>query len=358
LNGKGSNDKRKRKGRVLIQAAGALGAMASSSMTRLRRARNQSRHAEKTAHDEEGDSELPSNRLGVASRVAVFGTRLMKRLYRPRKGNQYQCKINVCQESTEEDDHSHLWQMLPPGEVLHCLRLGAKALDGEDFKKLLQAAWLLFDECDAVTWMIEPKTRSDLRASQLIAVQKALAEVVTADSNAAQYAVDAEPLYQQLVRTLTIMQQLKKLCAGADDGLMRRAALYGLPILLERAGIWIHASVDQLGNKTIAGPSRVAAHEMDSVVLKVLESFRPYEVAVEDGLGYQAPHHSCETLLASEGNVSGGGAVICEEAWRRFLRYREELRHSQLNAKDEELKEHALASSSRYCTHKLLRPDF
>jgi hypothetical protein len=248
--------------------------------------------------------------------------------------------------------------MLPPGEVLHCLRLGAKTLDGEDFKKLLQAAWLLFDECDAVTWMVEPKTHSDSRASQLIAVQESLAEVVTVDSNAGQYAVDAEPLYQQLVRTLTVMQQLKNLCDGADDGLMRRAALYGLPILLERVGIWIHASVDQIGNKTIAGPSRLAAHEMDSVVLKVLESFTPYEIAVEDGLGYQAPHHSSEAFLSSQGSLSGGGAVICEEAWRRFLRYKDEVRRSQLAAKDEELKEHALASSSRYCTHKLLRPGF
>merc|ERR1711869_103472 len=112
---------------------------------------------------------------------------------------------------------------------------------------------------------------------------------------------------------------MKKFCEAADDGLLRRAALYGLPILIERMSTWIHASVAPIADPTIARHSRAAAHDMDSVVAKVLESFTPYEIAVEDGLGYQAPHHSLTTYCrTSRDSPTGGAAVVCEEAWRRF----------------------------------------
>merc|ERR1719265_460573 len=129
-------------------------------------------------------------------------------------------------------------------------------------------------------------------------------------------------MHQQLARSHDIIKQLKELCEEADDGLLRRAALYGLPILLERVSVWIHASVEPITNPAIAKPTRAAAHEMDSVVARVLKAFTPYEIAVEDGLGYQAPQHSCETCLTSRGSLSGGAAVVCEEAWTRFLRSR------------------------------------
>jgi hypothetical protein len=284
----------------------------------------------------------------------------MQHLSGTRKRKQYHRKVHVptSNENNQEEYHSHLWQMLPPGEVLHCLRCGATALDGEDLEQLLRAAWSLFDECDAVSWMIEPKTHSDARASQLIAVQQALAEVVTVNLHPGQNVVNAEPMHQQLVRIHTVIWQLKDLCDAADDGLLRRAALYGLPVLLERVSIWMHASVEQIVNQTIARPSRVAVHDMDSVVAKVLESFTPYEIAVEEGLGYQAPHHACEALLTSRGNPTGSAAVICEEAWSRFLRSKENAERSRVAAKSEESKEHALASSGRFCTHKLISPTF
>lgn len=250
---------------------------------------------------------------------------------------------------------------MPPGEILHCLRLGAKTLDGDDFKQLLQTSWSLFDECDAVTWMIEPKARSDSRCVQLLSVQEALAEIVTVDSKMdafCQHLEDAEPMHQQLVRSRDIIQQLQELCEEADDGLLRRAALYGLPILLERVSLWIHASVEPIKNPAIAKPSRAATHEMDSVVAKVLKAFTPYEIAVEDGLGYQAPQHSGETALSSRRSSTGGAAVVCEEAWKRFLRSKENIQRSQEEAKNEETRAHALASSGRFCTHKLLRPGF
>jgi len=171
---------------------------------------------------------------------------------------------------------------------------------------LLQTVWSLFDECDAVTWMIEPKARSDSRALELFAVQEALAKVVTVDTHP-MHEEDAEPLHQQLLRSHGIIQQLKDLCEDADDGLLRRAALYGLPILLERVSIWIHASVEPITNPAIARPSRVATHEMDSVVAKVLKAFTPYEIAVEDGLGYQAPQHSC-----THSSVQGAVAQVVQ----------------------------------------------
>merc|ERR1712224_983268 len=151
-------------------------------------------------------------------------------------------------------------------------------------------------------------------------------------------------------------KKLKKLCEEADDGLLRRAALYGLPILLERVSTWIHASVERITNPTIARPSRAAAHDMDSVAAEVLRSLTPYEVAVEDGLGYQAPNHSCDTCFTSRETSSSGASVVTEEAWKRFLRSRETALRSVKDSKSEESREHAFASSGRFCTHKLLRP--
>lgn len=337
------------KGRALRKAAIALGALGSSSL-RLRRLRNHSA-------DGEGNAEVHDDRrkVGVAAKVAHFGTRLMRRVGVVGKKRRYQRKVGVSPESVEEENHSHFWQFLPPGEVLHCLRLGAKSLDGEDFKQLLQAAWSLFDECDVVTWMIEPKARSDSHASQLLSVQKMLAEAVT---HSGHHDLDAESMHQQLMLSDAMIQQLKELCDEADDLLLRRAALYGLPILLERVSVWIHASQDQITDQTICKASRAAVHEMDALVAKVLDSFTPYEIAVEDGLGYQAPHHSCDKFLTSQGSPSSGAAVVCEEAWSRFLRSREKVQRSQLDDKTEESREHALASSGRFCTHKLLRAGF
>jgi len=165
-------------------------------------------------------------------------------------------------------------------------------------------------------------------------------------------------MHQNIVRSERVIHQLKAICDGADDGLLRRAALYGLPILLERVSIWVHATVEQVTNSTVAKPSRAAAHEMDSDVAKILQSFTPYEIAVEDGLGYQAPQHSHETFLAASGSPSGGAAVVCEEAWRRFLQTRDNARRSRLDARNEESRDHARASADRFCTHKLLTPNF
>jgi hypothetical protein len=308
---------------------------------------------------EESDHDIVPNKLGIVTKVAVFGTRLMRNLPKTKRKRHYQHKVGVSSASeSDEENHAHLWQILPAGEILHCLRLGAKALDGEDFKQLVQAAWSLFDECDAVTWMIEPKAGSDSRAAQLLAVQEALCKVVAVDPHGGQRSEDAEVLHQQLLQSQGATKQLKELCEEADDGLLRRAALYGLPILLERVSTWIHASVERITNPTIARPSRVAAHSMDSAVAEVLGSLTPYEVAVEDGLGYKAPNHSCDTCFTSRETSSSGAAVVTEEAWRRFLRSREASQRLQKDSHNEETREHAFASSGRFCTHKLLRPGF
>jgi len=361
LHGSIGNAGHVRKHNALAKSVIALGTLASSGI-RLGRLRNKANaaHHEDDANDDDDEGEYAAPRkLGVASKIVQFGTRLIRRIPGSRR-KQYHRKVgDVASCEFGQEDHSHLWQMLPPGEVLHCLRGGAKTLDGEDFKQLLQAAWVLFDECDAVSWMIEPKEGSDSRAVQLLAVQKALAEVVTVDSQPGQLAVDAEPMHQQLCRSHAIIHQLKEICDGADDGLLRRAALYGLPILLERASVWLHASVGQITNQIISKPSRVAAHDMDCMVAKILESFTPYEIAVEDGLGYQMPHHSLTTYCrTSRDSPTGGAAVVCEEAWRRFLRSKENGQQSKLDDRNEEPKEHTLASPGRFCTHKLLTPGF
>lgn len=353
-----SNDEHRRKGRVLLKAAGALGALGSSSTQRMRRLRNEA-HTPK----EGGAKEVAPNKLGVVTKVALFGTRLLRNLPKSKKRKQYQRKVGLSSDSSAhesgEQSHAHLWEILPVGEILHYLRLGAKALDGEDFKQLLQSAWSLFDDCDAVTWMIEPKDSSDSRAAQLLAVQEALAKIVSIDCDDSQHSDDAEPLHQQLLQSYNATNQLQKFCEEADDDLLRRAALYGLPILLERVSIWIHASVERITNPTISRPSRVAAHDIDSVVAKVQAVLTPYETALEDGLGYQAPNHSCDACFTSRGSSSSSGAAIVnEEAWRRFLRSRDNAQRSQKDSKNDEAREHALASSGRFCTHKLLRPGF
>lgn len=351
---RGGNSEHRKKGQMLLKAAGALGAFGGSSIQRLQRLRNKAHHEEESAHDKSPD------KLGIATKVAFFGARLMRNLPKSKKRRHYQHKVGIssASESAYEENHAHLWQILPAGEILHCLRLGAKALDGEDFKQLLQAAWSLFDECDAVTWMIEPKAGSDSRAVQLLAVQEALCKIVSVHPHSSQHSDDAEVLHQQLLQSQDATKQLKKLCEEADDGLLRRAALYGLPIVLERVSTWIHASVERIRNPTIAKPSRIAAHDMDSAVAEVLRSLTPYEVAVEDGLGYQAPNHSSDTCFTSRETSSSGAAVVTEEAWSRFLRSREASRRLQEDSKDEEARAHAFASSGRFCTHKLLRPGF
>eukprot|EP00746_Dinoflagellata_sp_MGD_P161796 gnl/MRDRNA2_/MRDRNA2_89074_c0_seq1.p1 gnl/MRDRNA2_/MRDRNA2_89074_c0~~gnl/MRDRNA2_/MRDRNA2_89074_c0_seq1.p1 ORF type:complete len:741 (+),score=165.38 gnl/MRDRNA2_/MRDRNA2_89074_c0_seq1:91-2223(+) len=347
---RGGNSEHRRKGRMMLKAAGALGAFGGSSLQRLRRLRNRAHHAEDDAPD----------KLGIATKVAFFGARLMRNLSKGKRRRHYQHKVGISStsESDCEENHVHLWQILPAGEILHCLRMGAKALDGEDFKQLLQAAWSLFDKCDAVTWMIEPKAASDSRAVQLLAVQEALCKIVSVDFHSSHHSDHAELLHQQLLQSQAVTKQLKKFCEEADDGLLRRAALYGLPILLERVSTWIHASVERIRNPTIAGPSRTAAHDMDSAVAEVLRSLTPYEVAVEEGLGYQPPNHSCDTCFTSRETSSSGAAVDTEEAWSRFLRSRESSRRLQQDSKTKEAGEHAFASSERFCTHKLLRPGF
>merc|ERR1719428_1334944 len=97
-------------------------------------------------------------KLGVVTKVSLFGARLARKLIRKRK---YVRKVGPSPEEDEEN-HAHLWQILPPGEVLHCLRLGATALDGDDFKQLLQTAWSLFEECDADTHMLNFRVKVQL----------------------------------------------------------------------------------------------------------------------------------------------------------------------------------------------------
>lgn len=352
-----SGRERKKKHSALATSAIALGTLVSSStaLKRFRKKATASHHGHAKNNDVEVHHEEPM-KFSVAAKVAIFGTRLIRKIPGSKR-KQYHCKVSSSGESNEEGP-SHLWQMLPPGEVLHCLRGGSKTLDGEDFQKLLEAAWSLFDECDVVSWLIEPKAESNSRALQLLVAQEELAEVVSVNLKAGQLALDPEQMHQRLVKGRAVIYQLKDICDGADDGLLRRAALYGLPILLERMSIWVHASVDQITNQTISNPSRAAAHEMDNQVAIILDAFTPYEVAVEDGLGYEVPLHSCDAFLSSRSSSTGGAAVVSEEAWKRFLRSREDDQRSKLDARTEETKEHSLDSTERFCTHKLLTPGF
>merc|ERR1712025_1114663 len=97
---------------------------------------------------------------------------------------------------------------------------------------------------------------------------------------------------------------------------------------------------------------------MDSKIADVLESFTPYEIAAEEGLGYQLPHHSHDSFLNSGDGHTRGAAVVCEEAWKKFLQTRENEQRAILEARDAEAREHARASCDRFCTHKNLTPGF
>jgi hypothetical protein len=337
----------------------SIGTLVSASMG-FRRLRKKAAHHENAADDDSEDDHTRPTKLSVAAKVAIFGTRLLRKVPGTKK-RQYRRKVAVSCEMTAGEDHSQLWQILHPGEVLRCLRAGAKALDGEDFKQLLQAAWALFDECDAVSFMIEPKKKSDARATQLLAIQQVLAGIVTADSHPGQLNLDAKPMHQRLVRSYAAIHQLKQICDVKDDAIMRRAALYGLPSLLERISIWVHASVDQIVDPTIAKPSRAASHEMDSLVAKALESFKPYEIAFEDGLGYQVSDPSDDTFLSSGNTHTSGAAVVCEEAWKSFLRDKEHARRITFDAGLEDWDSPAgdqsgAWDSDRFCNTKLVTP--
>jgi hypothetical protein len=351
----GNADRVTRRHNALAESGFGLGALVSSKV-RLRRLRSKANVGYREdpieeLHDDAKGDHAQASKLSIASKVAHFGTRLIRKIPATKR-RRHNLKVSVPSEENEEDDNC-LWQMLTPGEVLRSLRGGARTLDGEDFKQLLHAAWTLFDECDAVSWMIEPKTRSDARAAGtqgLLAVQEALAGIVTVDSRPGQLALDAEPIHQRLTSSHTVIHQLKEICDMADDRLLRRAALYGLPMLLERVRSWVHASVQLIVDPTIAKPSQAAAHEMDSLVAKILQCFKPFEIAVEDGLGYLS-HLPCETFLDSEGSPTAGAAVVCEEAWKSFLHSREKDEHFKLDTRTEE-HEHDFAE--RFCTHKPL----
>merc|ERR1712093_830859 len=99
---------------------------------------------------------------------------------------------------------------------------------------------------------------------------------------------------------------------------------------------------------------------MDVMVANIIDYFTPHEIAVQDGLGYEMPHHSCDAIQSSKASPTGGGAVICEEAWNRFLQSRENnKRRTSINAKTEEARKHELvATHERFCTQKLLAPGF
>jgi len=338
-----------------------IGTLISASMG-LRRLRKKAAaaHHENAAHQDSEDDHIKPTKLSVAAKVAIFGTRLLRKVPGTKK-KQYRRKVAVSNEMTVEEEHwDKLWQILHPSEVLRCLRAGAKALDGEDFKQLLQAAWALLDECDAVSFMIEPKKKSDARATQLLAIQQVLAGIVTADSHPGQLR-DAKPMHQLLVRSYAVLHQLKQICDVKDDAIMRRAALFGLPSLLERISIWVHASVDQIVDPMIAQPSRAAAHEMDSLVAKALESFKPYEIAFEDGLGYQVSDPSDDTFLCSGSTRTAGAAVVCEEAWKSFLRDKEDARSITFDTGVEDWDSPAddqsgAWDSDRFCNTKLVTP--
>lgn len=144
---------------------------------------------------------------------------------------RFSCKVDVspmddqqCQ-NYENECNTAFWQGLSTGEVLWNVGCGAEALNDEDFKTLLRAAWGLFDEFDAVVCLLGPVGWGRLRPKL-----DALAEL-----NLQQHVQgkDSENAGFHLQTAGVLLQQIASMCV-ADPRLARIAALYGASFVAYR----------------------------------------------------------------------------------------------------------------------------
>jgi len=117
------------------------------------------------------------------------------------------------------------WQALPTGEVLINLAYGAEVLDDEDFKALLNAAWELFDDFDAITCLLGPVGLGRMR--------RKLDELLAINLEPHVLENVSEHGRSQLENVGLLLSQITSMCK-ADPRLARDASLFGASFLADR----------------------------------------------------------------------------------------------------------------------------
>jgi len=155
-------------------------------------------------------------------------------------GRKYQSKVTkveICDESGEHENECKqaLWQALPTDEVVWTLASGAEVLKDEDFKNLLQNAWGLFDDFDAVGSLLGPVGWSRMRPKL-----EALAAL-----NLERHALGRDPGHalSQLQNANVLLQQIASMCE-ADPRQARIAALFGASLVADRIRSTANSSVN------------------------------------------------------------------------------------------------------------------
>jgi len=133
--------------------------------------------------------------------------------------NDQQC------QNYENECNAAFWQGLSTGEILWNVGCGAEALNDEDFKTLLRAAWGLFDDFDAVVCLLGSVGWGRLRPKLDTLAELNLQQNVQGK--------DSETAGFHLQSTGVLLQQIASMC-GADPRLARIAALYGASFLAYR----------------------------------------------------------------------------------------------------------------------------
>lgn len=154
-------------------------------------------------------------KVDVSTGSLVYGSHLRKRLLQ--KDEQTQTHAQECDAA--------FWQALPTGEVLINLAYGAEVLDDEDFKTLLNAAWELFDNFDAITCLLGPVGLGRMR--------RKLDELLAINLEPHVLGNVSEHGRSQLENVGLLLSQITSMCK-ADPRLARDASLFGASFLADR----------------------------------------------------------------------------------------------------------------------------
>lgn len=162
----------------------------------------------------------------------------------------YPVANEVKEKSHEEKCRDALWEALPPGKMLWTLAHGAEDLNDEDYERLLQAAWAMFDSFDAVSWMLGPVGLARLRPK--------LDELSALRLRASAMSSDLDDAHSVLVRSNALLQNIQSVCA-ADPRLARTAALFGASFLAERARCVANSSINLVTDEAASAQGRATA---------------------------------------------------------------------------------------------------
>lgn len=213
----------------------------------------------------------PSSMMRVKKAVATK----MKKSAKSEKPQQSMPASNG-EDSHENACHNALWEALPPGKILWTVAHGAEQLNDDDFEQLLKAAWAIFDNFNAVDWVLGPVGLTRLRPK--------LDELAALRLRHCALSKDLDNARAQLGSSHMLLQQVASMCA-ADPRLASTAALYGVPFLAERARCCANASVNLVADEADASQGRAtaaAAAQLNRVAAKLAADLMPH---VEEMLG-------------------------------------------------------------------------